>query len=69
MTPDFVLHGISHANLMLYAAAIPPIDTSGKSTGNKDDNEERNLEDLDWGGAIDCNNPNNFIDLDLPEEE
>lgn len=56
---------------MLYAAAIPPIDTSGKSTGSKDDeeDEERNLEDLDWGGALDCNNPDNFIDLDLPEEE
>lgn len=72
MTPDFVLHEISHVNLMLYAAAIPPIDTSGKNTGNKDDENEgrrRNLKDLDWGGAIDCNNPDNFIDLDLPEEE
>ena len=55
---------------MLYAAAIPPIDTCGKSPGSKDDeDEERNLEDLDWGGVLDCNNPDNFIDLDLPEEE
>lgn len=72
MTPDFVLHGISHANLMLYAAAVPPIDTSDKKTGSKDDDDEskeRNLENLDWGGALDCNNPDNFIDLDLPEEE
>lgn len=56
---------------MLYAAAIPPIDTSGKSSVAKeaDHDQERNLEDLDWGGALDCNNPDNFIDLDLPEEE
>lgn len=70
MTPDAILHGISHANLMLYASAIPPIDTDGK--GDKEnkgaDDESRNLDNLNWGGALDCNNPDNYTDLDLPEE-
>lgn len=38
---------------MLYGAAIPSYDT------NKD---ERKTDDLEWGGSLDYDNPNNFND-------
>ena len=43
---DYVLHGDSYANIVLYSSAIPPI----KSTEKKDD----------WDESLDANNPDNF---------
>lgn len=42
----------------MYAAAIPPLDTT-------EENEQRtNLDDIDWGGKLDMSNPENFNDTD-----
>ena len=57
MTPEQVLYDISHSNLLLYGAATPSYHVDSKTEN------ERNLEDLDWGGVIDYDNPNNFTDL------
>lgn len=55
-----MLNGISYTNLLMYAAAIPPLDTDGeKQTDARD-----NLDDLDWGGKMDMSNPDNFKDQD-----
>lgn len=51
-TPDYVLHGVSFANLMLYAAATPTYYTS---------------RDNDWNPALDANTPGNFA-ADIEEE-
>ena len=53
MTPDYVLHDISHRNLLLYGASIPSLDTD-KEKGAKDE--------LNWGGPMDWSNPDNFND-------
>lgn len=59
MTPDVILNDISHANLLLYSAAIPPIDTDGDEVI-----ESNQLDELDWGGRLDMSNPENFKDTD-----
>lgn len=59
MTPEYVLNEISHDNLLMYAATIPPLDTD-----TSEDNTSNRLEDLDWGGKLDMNNPDNFTDTD-----
>lgn len=43
-TPDYILYGISHENLLLYTKATPYYDDE------KDD----------WDEALDANNPANF---------
>jgi hypothetical protein len=43
---------MSHANLVLYGAAIPSYDND-KST-------DSSHADLDWGGNLDYSNPDNF---------
>ena len=55
MTPDYILHEISHQNLLLYAAATPSYDTDKEK-------KEDPKEDLDWGGSLDWSNPENFND-------
>lgn len=47
---------MSHANLLLYAKATPDFSTPSE----KDKTTE--LEDLEWGGSLDYDNPDNFID-------
>lgn len=49
-----VLYDISHANLVLYGATIPSYDT---------DKDNKETEDLEWGGNLDYDNPNNFTDI------
>jgi hypothetical protein len=53
-TPDYVLHGISYKNLMLYGSAAPSYDTDKK--------------DADWDDSIDANIVGNF-DADIIDEE
>lgn len=58
-TPDYILHGISYENLLLYSQASPSYDTDKKP-------EE------EWDESIDANNPDNFKsknDNDEEEEE
>lgn len=55
-----MLNEISHANLLMYAAAIPPLDTAD----DKQTNTRANIDDLDWGGKMDMSNPDNFKDQD-----
>ncbi len=57
MTPEYVLNEISYDNLLMYAAAIPPLDTSEDKTSNR-------LDGLEWGGRLDMDNPDNFTDTD-----
>lgn len=46
-TPEYILHGISYRNLILYSSAAPSYGDS------KDGNDE-------WDDSIDANNPDNF---------
>lgn len=46
-TPEYILHGISYENLLLYNQASPSYDT-----GKKQEEE--------WDESIDANNPDNF---------
>lgn len=55
-TPDYILYGISYENLLLYSSAAPSYSSSDKK-------EE------EWDDSIDANNPDNFKDLDIEEEE
>lgn len=55
-TPDYILHGISYQNLLLYNSASPSYDLEKKS-------EER-----EWDDRLDANNPDNFKDIPLEEE-
>lgn len=48
---------MSHANLLLYAKATPDY------TATTEKDAETNLDDLEWGGSLDYDNPDNFIDL------
>lgn len=59
MTPEYVLNEISHNNLLMYAAAIPPLDTD-----SSEDKASDRLDGLDWGGKLDMDNPDNFTDTD-----
>ena len=52
MTPSQVLHGISLANLTLYAAAAPSYDDKPAD---------------DWDESIDANNPANFNAADTTD--
>nr|DAL75656.1 MAG TPA: hypothetical protein [Caudoviricetes sp.] len=55
-----MLYDISYVNLLLYGKATPSydIDTPGDTNATT-----RDTEDLDWGGAIDYSNPDNFTDI------
>lgn len=55
-----MLHEVSHNNLLMYAAAIPPLDADNE----KQTDSRTNLDDLDWGGKMDMSNPDNFKDQD-----
>lgn len=54
-TPDYILHGISYNNLLLYNSASP-------SYNSKEKKEEK-----PWNESLDANNPDNF--KDKPDEE
>lgn len=47
-------------NILLYGKATPSYDTDNPSDT---DTATRNTEDLDWGGAMDYSNPDNFTDI------
>lgn len=55
-----MLYDISYANLLLYGKATPSYDIVASSNT---DTTPRNTEDLDWGGAMDYSNPDNFTDI------
>lgn len=57
MPPAVILYDISHTNLLLLAAAIPPFDAGDTKEGSA-----TSTEDLDWGGKLDYDNPDNFTD-------
>lgn len=46
-TPDYILHGISYENLLLYSQASPSYNTDKK-------------QEEEWDESIDANNPENF---------
>ena len=46
-TPDYILHGISYENLLLYSQASPSYNTDKK-------------QEEEWDDSIDANNPDNF---------
>ena len=50
-TPDYILHGISYQNLLLYNKAIPTYNTDPKK------------EEKEWDDRLDANNPDNFNDF------
>lgn len=52
-TPEYILHGISYKNLLLYSQASPSYNTADKQE--------------EWNDGIDANNPDNF--KDFTEEE
>lgn len=55
-----MLYDISYANLLLYGKATPSYDTDATSDSAA---TTRSTEDLDWGGAMDYSNPDNFTDI------
>ena len=60
IAPEQVLYDISYANILLYGKATPSYDTDSPSDT---DTTTRSTEDLDWGGAMDYSNPDNFTDI------
>lgn len=55
-TPDYILHGISYQNLILYGNAAPAYIT-------------KTAEEEEWDDSIDANNPDNFKTDEDEEEE
>lgn len=54
-TPEYILHGISYKNLILYSSAAP-------SYGDTKDGGD------EWDDSIDANNPDNFNNNEEEEE-
>lgn len=54
-TPEYILHGISYKNLILYSSAAP-------SYGDTKDGDD------EWDDSIDANNPDNFNNTNDEEE-
>lgn len=50
--PAEILFDISHNNLLMYGAATPSYDYESRKSDKQD---------LEWGGVLDGDNPDNFI--------
>lgn len=57
LPPEQILYEVSHANLVLFGAAIPSFE-------NEKESDRPNTENLQWGGKLDYDNPDNFTDTD-----
>lgn len=55
-TPDYILHGLSFQNLLLFNKSIPLYSTDTKK------------EEKEWNDRLDMNNPDNCKGTDIEEE-
>jgi hypothetical protein len=54
LTPDYVLHEMSYANMILYSSVIPSYDDLKKSRDKKQEDGPK------YDERLDANNPKNF---------